>query len=412
MLNESNGRTRAHDVDALDVSGTFWLPQRPDHRVAGTLRRSPEGIRLNVCGQLAPLELSDTVAIRASTTRVSYPVVHGTAIRTEGEEMLTVLDANGLVLQQPFEAVVGGTETYSVRGVIVGGHLDATDLFESVSFCFDCLSAWRPTPSILDDEGGSEGPIRQVTLETADLADATVELTARTVGVAGPSRVELERIVTLDVLLQSPSSFESIGERFLGPLWDLMVLLTAHSVRLESMSLRVAGSDEREPDVWLVADFVQPPSHHQTVASDRFLDRHARQGPLSFDQLLPAWFALLNGDLGPAITTLSAPYRSSFIFDEFRFVSSFWSAEATHRALCDGKQKSKPEHKQRVAQVVAALAERWGQLRRPRVGRSSAPRPERQDAQGEDPEPRRSLRRNRGKRHRRSSRFRSNAGEH
>jgi hypothetical protein len=75
--------------------------------------------------------------------------------------------------------------------------------------------------------------------------------------------------------------------------------------------------------------------------------------PLSFQQLLEAWFSI-RGELPDAITLLCGPFYAPFIYSEHRFGSTFQSAEALARARFGGAEKARAAHAARMDRVIAA----------------------------------------------------------
>jgi hypothetical protein len=80
-----------------------------------------------------------------------------------------------------------------------------------------------------------------------------------------------------------------------------------------------------------------------------------RNTPIPFSQLIPAWFELRE-HLSSAITDLCGPYYAPFIYSGHRYASTFQSAEALAHILIETKEKTRPEHRNRVDAVAKALA--------------------------------------------------------
>ena len=109
--------------DAFEVTGEWWVPEKPDDKVHGTLRYSPTDIELELSGSLDDVTVKDLVA--GSSKFKDHPCIHGL---TNDHQKFTLLRAHASSL--------GSTTKYGAFHVIADRHVPALSelRFRQVSF--------------------------------------------------------------------------------------------------------------------------------------------------------------------------------------------------------------------------------------------------------------------------------------
>ena len=345
---------QSRPVDFLSLQGAWWLPDRPDRRVAGDLVLDGDAFDLRLDGQLFPVEFTESQVVGVRPEWKTIDVVHG---RTRDDLAMTLATCEGLVLPVPEGPDVSGRETYTPQACFVGAHLADPLLFSSASVQMDALAAWVEPPSMLADPGRTWEETRlnprQQILDTAGIPQGTASVVAWSVGTIGDAGVHLDQVVTLDLDFETPRTWQEILQTSIRPFADLLAFLTLHPVRLTSITLRPAGADEHDPSVSLHLPLVQASQgqrHAASITRSRMLS--CRLQPLmTFAELVPRWFALLERLQG-SVGMLTLPLRTPFLYDENRFLTAFWSAESLHGELFDALQLPADKHAERVAAII------------------------------------------------------------
>lgn len=122
MLCPCDGRALVND--RVELLGTWWLPEHPEHKVPGTFTWDVEaGSRLRLLQELRPVETGDNILADGSVQRYrlrveehdpEYPVIHGLV----GDEALTLVDSFS-VRRNP-TALEASPETVAVNAFLRG----------------------------------------------------------------------------------------------------------------------------------------------------------------------------------------------------------------------------------------------------------------------------------------------------
>ncbi len=348
----------SESVSSLSESGLWWRQDNAGHRVPGDLVLDADEFELRLDGSLFPVDMGGgVVAVRPEWRTI--PVVHG---RSKANRQVTLLQCEGLVMPIPDGPGVVNAESYQPQVAIAGAHLEAPVLFKRVSFSIDWLGAWAEPPPIAD--GSLAVPLeetvlrpRHEVLESAQLPGATVNLSSWTVGSFGAERIRLEREVSFEIELDTPTDWQGLLTDWIRPIHDLFTLLMLRPTRLTSIRVKPSGADERDPLCSMHLQLLQPAADG---TGDRSLPRGRMLGSrthpiLAFDEMMRVWFEKYQL-LGQAIRMLLVAQQSPFLYDENRFLTAFWSAEALHGVLFDVAELPKEEHEKRVAAILEAAA--------------------------------------------------------
>lgn len=341
-------------IDSLLIQGVWWLPNRPDRRVAGELALEGDAFELRLDGQFFPVEFTENQVVGVRAEWKTIDVVHG---RTRDDLAVTLATCEGLVMSVPEGPDVSGRETYTPQAAFVGAHLADPLLFCSASVQMDALAPWVEPPSMLADAGRTWEETRlsprQQILDTSAIPGGTAGIVAWSVGTIGDEGVHLDQIVTLDLDFETPRTWREVLQTAIRPFADLLAFLTLHPVRVTSVTLRPADAGEYDPSVSMHLPLVQASAGQRAAASitrPRMLS--CRLQPLMpFADLVPRWFALLERLQG-SVGMLTLPLRTPFLYDENRFLTAFWSAESLHGELFDALQLPADKHAERVAAII------------------------------------------------------------
>lgn len=122
--------------ESFETSGEWFLPEAPDHVIAGTLHYTPRQTELHLHEPFQPLH--GTLHIGAS--QPSYPVIHG--ITREGLAV-TLLSSRRIGISLNFGS--GGfrqPERLSSFRLLIGAHLSPDFLFHEMRFRIPGLQVW------------------------------------------------------------------------------------------------------------------------------------------------------------------------------------------------------------------------------------------------------------------------------
>ncbi len=233
-----------NDVESIEASGQWWLPETPDNKIAGTLFVSDEGrAELRLIGALRSLiDGGETVTEDDVTTTVFtdksmrdagvYPRISGFA----GNKAFTLEDR--FQTNRTSNLFGGGldSQTIHVHQVLRGAHFDADEALEFTSLVahMDWAAYWvllggiGESMKVKKDDGDKMEPIEHVltikpvdTQEFMGLEGATLKL-GQTYGLSGDNItekrlwedfyfvVEFPQVVPLDKLLVQAGALQAL----------------------------------------------------------------------------------------------------------------------------------------------------------------------------------------------------------
>ena len=112
-------------ADSFEVTGEWWLPERPDEKLYGTLRYSPNEIELELSGTLDEVTTPDLMA--GSPRFKDHPCIHGLA---HDRQKYTLLRAHASSL--------GTTTKYNALDIIANKHFPPLAELKLRKVLFDC----------------------------------------------------------------------------------------------------------------------------------------------------------------------------------------------------------------------------------------------------------------------------------
>ena len=164
---------------SFEVPGDWFLPDRSDLKISGTLYYTPEKTELQLNDAFTPLR----GVIYAGENKKAYPLVYGI---TKNGEAITILRPQQLEVSINLGS--GGwrePERLISTWLIIGAHIPADFGFSEVRFRVPGLQLWRSQPTIehsieVDQSTGIPSPIYRIlpaTKKTTPVPslDATIE---------------------------------------------------------------------------------------------------------------------------------------------------------------------------------------------------------------------------------------------
>ncbi|MEJ1105467.1 MULTISPECIES: HEPN domain-containing protein [unclassified Kribbella] len=345
-------------MEHFSVEGSWWLPERTDRRVSGTLNFTADGLELVLYEQLRefPMPQEDEVTTFGPPEWSTTPLVHG---RTRDWKDVTLFDVEGAPFEGPVPFEV--RESYRVKLAIIGYHADA-DAFSGAYIEFDRLNSWADPPSIVGEPWSTASA--DVNLSPTELAESiidgdSIKLKSGVVGKVGNANVHLDQYSNFVVEFGAPLSGESIVETRVRPLQDLLIFSLGRTVKLTSLKLKPVNADSDQAYCDAYFNTIQPSEARGSTiqASPRSYSEptllFVGDSPIAIGELITRWFALWD-ELRDVLVLLHAPYYAPFMYSENRFASVFQSAEALHKKRMASKELDDDSHKARVKAVVDA----------------------------------------------------------
>ncbi|MDX5866186.1 hypothetical protein SIL80_09820 [Bacillus cereus group sp. BfR-BA-01119] len=114
-------------VDEFEVNGFWFVPNKPNHKVQGTLSFSPQDASLNLLGSLTQSE-DDPLGLRS---KVDFDTLHGITWSGESVCLFNIHQTSNKINFSGFPS-----QTYKFQFMIVGGYFSSVEelMFQKVSF--------------------------------------------------------------------------------------------------------------------------------------------------------------------------------------------------------------------------------------------------------------------------------------
>ena len=389
--------------DSFTERGLFWLPEKRDDEIAGTLTYDPEKRAvLELLGVFGELRDAFTRAC-GGTNRDEEAVIHG--VTTKGKPV-SLLHAHDTNRQFPMPGIPH--ETWSSNLLVIGAHITSADeeaIFTKSYFRFEDIETWlehAPFTRTFDDAARSVTVVAETPREVAFAAHADFDVSS--VGSLYSSDKPATHY-TLDVTSQmaitahEPQSLNWHLDRA-ARLQELASLCTGHYLPLTAFELRgpeeeLSGGRTRAREVHFYALMIHGDSERPQSTKRRTpmvtgpeLIRFAPDAVQSwfdqFDAFSPALrlFFTITGErqmftnirLLLAIQALEVFHRRTSgesVMAEDAFEAFFEAMVAaippgTSPAMHEKLQSlyrfaNEPSLKQRLRSIVAALTEEFGE---------------------------------------------------
>lgn len=322
--------------------GEWHQPSQPQALVPGTLTYSPERIRLELNHAFSAIEGNVSVADPITT----YPALHGSS--TKGE-LLTLLRATRTSVGLSFgSAGVRQPETVTSSWLVVGAHVNADELYGSVTFFVPGLAAWlSQTPiahSLIQTEsesGFSDHIVRtpqQPEVTRVDKSAMSVRWgTGTTSNINIFDRVQIDVLGWFEIVPDQPQSLEWFFQQYT-KLSAMLTIMAGVSIPAQSINLRFPDSKERAELLvcMKVAEYCK--LRHP---GDFYFPRSFTH--ISLADLVQRWFNEVDSVLVPSQLAVST-LNSSGLWLHVEFLSLIQVLEGFHRGRFAGEYMGATEY--------------------------------------------------------------------
>jgi uncharacterized membrane protein len=309
----------------FETQGVFWVPDRPEHRVSGTLHFTQDGaLELRLIGTFGSCLLWET-----------FPLLHGVVENAK----CTLFNSAAGRLKSSRALTVSELRP---KLAIIGEHLRSTEepVFTGAKVRFDCLDDWVDFPAFsvpkadwVSEQGLSRFDIsRQAELSAeVDSLGCSISLAGDQFGEFTTRQINWEHHSLLKIASRTPLNIQGFIE-IVFQLGHLMSLLTWQRIRLAHLSFAHprpgAGGDSGERD-WCGLYGAFEPQGSSYPPTGWMLTGLTDVQPF-FPPILSAWFRL-DKRLRDTLLLLTSLIQSEGQFLEFEFLALVQIVEALHR---------------------------------------------------------------------------------
>lgn len=320
--------------ERFEITGHWWLPETPQHTVAGKLKYSVSELCLELSGDLGHFDERSVLAIGGECR---IPIIHG---QSKDRHCCTLF--NNLRTRHDYNIPSGPAATaYSSIRLLVGVHATEPFEFDSIKLCSDLLDdfVWRQSYAIDPPEAVDDS--FRVTISPATERAFSVPSANMDVVLMSGCAVS-ERGKHLDIRTTEHFSIEPVAPQsidwFLDRVWHLGHLLALLADRFfapRQLILRVGN--ER-------ASLVYPHTRVEKGKSGSLLLFQLAHLLDDFPAILEKWF-LLEGMHLTSVNLMMHAHRSDSSASDARFlilaqaVETFSRAEGHAEYVCESAYK-------------------------------------------------------------------------
>jgi len=347
-------------MGASELRGFWWLPERPDDKVAGILTfPAEESIRLELIGALK--DLPDLV--NSQSPEVVLGIADG--------KLVTLVDC----IESRISLSLPGcmSQSFVAAMALVGAHFDSTEkmMFNRVDVQYPLLADWAGVSGITPKyrfegkcvrgcEVNYEWPEEQI----VPLKEGTLRITygVQTGGdLLREFKVRHSTLMRFDCTL--PKSFEELYREIVCPMQYFLCLATGESNYPTSLTVYSPlhtielPQREREP---IPIEVRWSGMHAGEYQSERIHSDSMRfqlkDVKAQCARLISRWFELsheLGEILGLFYNTLHTPH----MYLEYEFLSVMQALEAYHRFRKNNCENPPEEHEKRLDEILKAVPE-------------------------------------------------------
>ncbi|MEH2491232.1 HEPN domain-containing protein [Bradyrhizobium sp. AZCC 2230] len=332
------------DIDmseTLEIVGSWFLPDTPARRVAGTFSLKPERIELELADSLRPLQSGP---IRAEVVR--YPVVHGI---TRKQEAVSLFQCTRARYSLTFASGgIGQPETLWSHLAVVGGWLTEQQVYPELRCRIPGLQVWLSPQVIhaIKDEEGYAFRVKNVPTETFAIPsiDAELDFELTAVGSPGHSKATIVASAWLNIRPREPRPLNWFLDQ-LSTATSLLAFLAEEPMPPDRIELKV---EQRGVTLSLLVPRPSVKYCDHGNQHDFFVSR-ARLGD-GLGPILANWFELFQRVQLPIDLALST-MASDDLWLHVRFLSLLQALEGLHRALFPGNYME-PDQYEPVKEVL------------------------------------------------------------
>jgi len=318
--------------DSFDLDGSWWLPDKPENVISGSLNYTPQKAELRLHGVLTPWIGEGQAFSFDNGFARDYPVVHG---KTINGQQVTLLRAQRIGLNSAFSSeTTAQRERLISSWVLLGTNANEDQRYESVAFLIPGLHLWVGSPLVRrrNDESGAAKTFDLVCKEIPEMPieviDGAIELVLNYEGQTSFYRVDLEMVAWLRVLAREPKPLSWFMDQHaaLGALFALLADVPMGPNRV------VAVLPEQKPIDVLFATRESaccPYDRDSQFAVSR------RELQVEIHDLFKQWF-----NVYPKVKTASqlavSIIGSKELWPHVEFLSLMQALEGLHRAMYPG----------------------------------------------------------------------------
>lgn len=272
-------------AEVFEVTGEWWLPDRPDDKVHGTLRYTHTDIELELSGSLETVPAEDLMG--GGDKFKDYPCIHGQSN-----------DGWSFTLLKAAVKEYGATTKYSALFVIAGKHTPGADTLCLTSVLLYCnhLDTFMAR-GLFDrqDQGGGKD-FKAVTIKylqpdklswRIDEIAATLDLEAKVICRDTRTSAELHARSFVTITPDTPKDIDW----FVKKVWRFCYLLTlVTDEKVSPNGLRVHVEGEKYPS-WLLCRSTHKLADDSQSVTPVFLFHFAHLSK-QFQNILPKWFSV------------------------------------------------------------------------------------------------------------------------
>ncbi|UWU75950.1 hypothetical protein N2603_39455 [Bradyrhizobium huanghuaihaiense] len=336
----------------FETFGTWFIPENPDRRSAGTLACRSERIELALSDSLAPMQSGP---IRAEF--VEYPVVHGISREQEAISLFRCV-RTGYSLTFA-SGGFGRPEKYWSHLAVFGAHVKPGQLYPELRCRVPGLEIWLSPRSIetVRDEAGISFRVKKFPSEKIAIPSIESELEFNIYGIGSPAHSKAT--ITASGWLSIKPSTPRTLDWYLDQLWKacgLLAFFAEKPMPPDRIELRIDSSHGFVLSVLTgrpSAKYCDHSEHHDFFAS------RTRLGD-ELASVVPTWFQLFPQVERPANLALST-MASEQIWAHVLFLSLMQSLEGLHRALFPGLYLDAAKYKSVLQVLLDAIPKSLGQ---------------------------------------------------
>ncbi len=323
--------------DPFEVTGQWWVPEKPDDKFYGTLRYSPTNIELELSGTLDDVKAKELVA--GSPKFKDHPCIHGL---THDHQRFTLLRAHASSL--------GSTTKYGTLHIITDKHVPALSglKFQQVSFYCQHLDIFIARDLFTMDNDGEKENFKSCTVKyhqpeqlewRIDEINATLDFQT---GMKRSSNAyeQWHKLHAKSFVTITPDSPQDL-DWFQRQIWRFCYFLTLVTDEIVSPTgIQVFLEDDNYPG-WLLYHVVKERESDEK-ATPAFLFHLAHLND-QFKSMLEKWFSVSESMLD-AIHLLMDAQRDQGHTTQGRFLLLAHAVEVVSRATTSSEYMKKDDY--------------------------------------------------------------------
>ncbi len=346
------------------LEGYWWLPEAPANRIAGMVTYDGSPPRLRLLGAFRSSTETSPGSFKLETVERA-----GIILGVCDGQHVTLTNCRQVRFSGKFGGLDGWRQELDAELMLVGILLDEPEeaYFDRIWVSVDHLLAWSSQTGLTEQMGGVGEGVSTMSYGwtqppglTAAVNEATIELrhdnSFRRRAFSDRIQATIGEHASFTVTVPEPQSARAMIDTWVKPLQDLLSLAVDRACGAHDIAVirrLPPGGDPARPvvvPVYLSAVFRARPDD-QAVAPHQMLFTLA---DVSFEELLPAWFALQER-LGVVTAMVLGQRYIERSFTETKLITAVAAAEGLHRRLRpNDTYVSAPEFEELKARLLQA----------------------------------------------------------